>query len=131
HLARDRSERSGVVGAVAQRGCANLRARVPCEARLLTSAGRSPSTSAWAIVWCCAMLLRSGGAAPARAAVADYVGKPIGSVRVTIESRETSDPALTQVVETTAGQPLSMAAVRETITHLFSTGRFEGVSVEA
>jgi outer membrane protein assembly complex protein YaeT len=72
-----------------------------------------------------------GFGVPALAAVADYVGKPIGSVRVTIESRETIDPTLTQVVETAAGQPLSMAAVRESITHLFSTGRFEGVSVEA
>jgi outer membrane protein insertion porin family len=71
------------------------------------------------------------GRLPAAAAVADYVGKPVGSVRITVENRDTIDPALTQVVETAVGQPLSMAAVRESLSHLFSTGRFEGVSVEA
>ena len=65
------------------------------------------------------------------AAVVEYLGKPIGSVRLMIEDRETSDPALTQIVETAVGQPLSMAAIRESITHLFSLGRFEGVSVDA
>jgi outer membrane protein assembly complex protein YaeT len=68
---------------------------------------------------------------PAAAAVADYVGKPIGSVRLTIEDRETTDASLTQVVETPVGQPLSMAAVRESISHLFSLGRFESVEVDA
>jgi len=67
----------------------------------------------------------------ARAAIADYVGKPVGSVRLTIEDRETTDSSLTQVVETAVGQPLSMASVRESVSHLFSLGRFEGVSVDA
>ena len=49
-------------------------------------------------------------------------GNPAVSVRVVIEERETNDPSVTQVIETTVGQPLSMAAVRESISHLFSLG---------
>jgi outer membrane protein insertion porin family len=66
-----------------------------------------------------------------RADVADYVGKPIASVRLVIEGRDTTDPALLQVVETRAGTPLSMAQVRESVAHLFSLGRFEDVRIDA
>jgi outer membrane protein insertion porin family len=75
----------------------------------------------------CALAVSS----PAAAAVADYLGKTVGSVTLAIENQQTTDPALLNIVETTVGQPLSMAAVRESISHLFSLGRFEGVSVDA
>ena len=65
------------------------------------------------------------------AAVADYLGRPVSSVRLTIEGRETNDVVLTQVVETASGQPLSMSQVRSSIAHLFSLGRFEDVRVDA
>ena len=68
---------------------------------------------------------------PASAAIGDYINKPVAAVRITIENRDTTDPAITQVVETEVGKPLSMAQVRESITHLFSLGRFEDVRVEA
>ncbi len=71
------------------------------------------------------------GVVPAAAAVADYLGKPIGSVHLVIEGRETTELVLAQIVSTVAGQPLSMIQVRETVAHLFSLGRFEGVSVDA
>jgi outer membrane protein insertion porin family len=71
------------------------------------------------------------GVRPAAAAIADYLGKPIGSVHLLIEGRETTELVLTQIVSTVAGQPLSMIQVRETVAHLFSLGRFEGVSVDA
>ena len=71
------------------------------------------------------------GGREASAAVADFLGLPIGSVRLLTEGRETVDPVLTQVVETVVGQPLSMAQVRESIEHLFSLGRFEDVRVDA
>jgi outer membrane protein insertion porin family len=71
------------------------------------------------------------GVRPAAAAIADYLGKPIGSVHLAIEGRETTELVLTQIVSTVAGQPLSMIQVRETVAHLFSLGRFEGVSVDA
>jgi len=65
------------------------------------------------------------------AAVSDYLGLPVASVRLTIEGRDTADPQLTQMLETATGQPLSMAQVRSSITHLFSLGRFEDVRVDA
>jgi outer membrane protein insertion porin family len=84
-----------------------------------------PLTSAVAF-W---LVLTTAGTA--RAAVADYIGKPVASVRLIVEGQETTDPALVQVVETHVGRPLSMAEVRETITHLFSLGRFEDVRADA
>ena len=68
---------------------------------------------------------------PARAAVADYIGRPVGSVRLVVEGRDTADPALTAVVETEVGRPLSMVQVRESVAHLFSLRRFEDVRVDA
>ena len=67
----------------------------------------------------------------ASAAVADYIGKTIGSVHLVAEDRETSDPVLTSLVETVPGTPLSMLQVRESVAHLFSLGQYEGVSVDA
>jgi outer membrane protein insertion porin family len=82
--------------------------------------------------WClCVLVMVCSAERGAAAAVSDYLGKPIGSVRLVIESRETTEPLLTQVVSTVAGQPLSMVEVRETVAHLFSLGRFEGVTVDA
>ena len=76
-------------------------------------------------------LLLVGVGADARAAVGDYLGKPVASVRLVVEGRETTERALTDVVETRVGGPLSMAEVRVSITHLFSLGRFEDVRVDA
>jgi len=69
--------------------------------------------------------------APADADVSAFLDKPIASVRLVVEGRETTDSTLTQVIETQPGQPLAMAQVRETVTHLFSLGRFEDVRVDA
>ncbi|HEY2905763.1 MAG TPA: POTRA domain-containing protein [Vicinamibacterales bacterium] len=78
-----------------------------------------------------ALLLLALFRGAANAAVVDYIGKPIGTVRLVIEGRNTTDPLLIQVVETRVGEPLSMAQVRDTVTHLFSLGRFEDVRVDA
>jgi outer membrane protein assembly factor BamA len=79
----------------------------------------------------CTLCVFCAAATPASAAVGDYVGKPVASVRIVIEGRDVADPMLTSIVETAVGQRLSMAQVRETVAHLFSLGRFEGVSVDA
>ena len=71
------------------------------------------------------------GSGTALADVAAYLGRPIGSVRLVIEGRDTTEPLLSDIVGTAPGQPLSMVQVRETVAHLFSLGRFEGVSVDA
>ena len=70
-------------------------------------------------------------ARPAMAAVADYLGRPVASVHLTVEGHETTESVLTQVVETVPGLPLSMSQVRSSIAHLFSLGRFEDVRVDA
>ena len=79
----------------------------------------------------CVCGVLGGGERRAAAAVSDYLGRPVGSVHLILEGRETTEPLLTQIVSTVAGQALSMIDVRETIAHLFSLGRFEGVTVDA
>ena len=83
----------------------------------------------WSCVlrWC--VLLRCPPSP--RADVADYLGKPVTSVRLVLDGRDTTEPALVQVVETRPGDPLSMLDVRESVTHLFSLGRFDDVRVDA
>src|SRR3989442_2077998 len=76
-------------------------------------------------------LVLAGGVVQAHAAVTDYLGKSIVSVRVVVEGRDTSDTSVLRVIETRVGQPLSMTLVRESITHLFSLGRFDDVRVDA
>ncbi len=84
----------------------------------------------WVRVWAagCGVL---AAAVPARAAVADYVGKPIASVRFVVEGRDAGDPSLSDRVQTAVGRPLSMADVRESVAHLYSLGQFEDVRVDA
>ena len=68
---------------------------------------------------------------PAFAAVDDYLGKNIAEVHLLSSDVELHDPAVTEVVETKAGTPLTMADVRETIAHLFGLGRYQDVQVDA
>lgn len=62
---------------------------------------------------------------------AAYVGAPVVSVTVTVEERPTTEAALLEGIQTAVGQPLLMSDVRETITHLYSLGRFADVQVDA
>ncbi|HVJ28192.1 MAG TPA: POTRA domain-containing protein, partial [Vicinamibacterales bacterium] len=62
---------------------------------------------------------------------AAYVGKPISAVVLMVEGKPLTDAMLLGLIESRAGTPLSMAAVRETIAHLYSLGRYQDVSVEA
>ena len=72
-------------------------------------------------------------ATPSRAQIpgANYSGRPVTAVQVVIERRPTTDPALLDLIETHRGEPLSLAQVRESITHLHSLGRFQDVQVDA
>ena len=58
----------------------------------------------------CVLGLLGVEAAAARADVAAYLGRTVGSVRLVLEGRETTDPMLTHIVLTAAGQPLSKIA---------------------
>jgi outer membrane protein insertion porin family len=70
-------------------------------------------------------------AALAQPAAAPFVGKPVASYVITIEGTPSDDAALKGAITTKVGAPLAMADVRETITHLYSFGRFEDVQVAA
>src|SRR5204863_37468 len=82
-----------------------LRAGIPRETRVLMRSR---------LVQCCAALLVLavlGIGTPVSADVASYIGRPIGSVNLMLEGRDTTDPLLLQVVSTVAGEPLSMIEV--------------------
>ncbi|HET7698161.1 MAG TPA: POTRA domain-containing protein [Vicinamibacterales bacterium] len=70
-------------------------------------------------------------AAQVAVAASAYVGENVTAVTVTVEGRPTIEPGLLGGIQTAVGRPLAMADVRETITHLFSLGRFADVQVEA
>lgn len=65
------------------------------------------------------------------AAQAAYAGRKITGVQVFVERRPSVEPALADLIETRPGELLSLARVRESITHLYSLGRFQDVQVEA
>ena len=77
--------------------------------------------------------LTAAGARPSSAQVprASYSGRTITDVRVLIEDRAATEPGLTELIETRRGELLSLAEVRESITHLYSLGRFQDVQVDA
>jgi outer membrane protein insertion porin family len=62
---------------------------------------------------------------------ATYVDQTVKSLTVTIEGQPTAEPALLEAVQAKVGAPLAMADVRQTITHLYSLGRFADVQVDA
>src|SRR4029453_3409147 len=72
-------------------------------------------------------------ATPALAQVsgAKYSGRPVTGVHIVIERRTADEPALLDLIETHRGDPLSLAQVRESITHLHSLGRFQDIQVDA
>src|SRR5207249_11609577 len=57
--------------------------------------------------------------------------RPVASITVEIEGRTETDPRLLDLVRTQAGSPLSIMQVRESMTHLYSLGRFEDIRVHA
>jgi outer membrane protein assembly complex protein YaeT len=83
----------------------------------------------FAAAWVAALFFLQ--ATVAGADVGDFVGKTIATVTVIAGGRATTDPRLIGLVETEAGQPLRVAAVRESIAHLFSLGAYEDVRVRA
>jgi outer membrane protein assembly complex protein YaeT len=72
-----------------------------------------------------------GQPTPSVSAAAAAVGRRVTSVVLQVEGRPTTDAALLDLIETPVGEPLSMMSVRETLTHLFNIGRFQGIEVLA
>jgi outer membrane protein insertion porin family len=62
---------------------------------------------------------------------AAYAGRTIVRADLAIEGQIVVDEALRDILQTRVGSPLSMSAVRETIAHLYSLGRFQNISVDA
>ena len=69
--------------------------------------------------------------AAAQGEIDQFIGQPVVEIRFVIGGRELNDPALPDLIETRVGQPLSMRQLRETLTHLFSLGRYGGAEVGA
>lgn len=67
----------------------------------------------------------------AQAPAEKYAGRQVSAVAVLIERRPAAEPALTELIETRVGETLALAEVRESITHLYSLGRFQDVQVDA
>lgn len=70
-------------------------------------------------------------AAPPASPPASFIGKNVVELEVVVEDRISTDTALRDLIQIGINAPLSMANVRESITHLFSLGRFQDVQVEA
>lgn len=64
-------------------------------------------------------------------AAAQYAGRTIHAVTISIEGRPSADRTLLDAVITSPGAPLKIAEVRESIVHLYSLARFDDVQVEA
>ncbi len=64
-----------------------------------------------------------------RAAPEEPWGQPVVSVTLDVEGVPTIEPGLRDLVEVRVGAPLDARRVRESITHLFSLGRFDDVVV--
>jgi outer membrane protein assembly complex protein YaeT len=62
---------------------------------------------------------------------AAYVGRTVTAVRVERSSGEAVEPAIRDLVETRAGEPLSLVQVRETVAYLFNLGRYQDIQVDA
>ncbi len=80
----------------------------------------------------CAVLLAALVPGPAAAQPPEQpFGRRVTTVTVDVEGTRTNEPGLVDLVEVRPGAPLDARAVRETIAHLFSLGRFEDVRVHA
>jgi outer membrane protein assembly factor BamA len=78
-----------------------------------------------------ALVIAAAAPAAAQRPPESFSGRQVTQVRVLVEGVPSTDPALIDLVETPVGRPLSMAAVRASIAHLYSLGRFQDVQVEA
>lgn len=75
--------------------------------------------------------ITTGVPSSAQVPAASFSGRPIASVQILIERIPTSDPQLNELIATRQGEALSLAEVRESITHLYSLGRFQDIQVDA
>ena len=60
----------------------------------------------------------------------DFIGETVVEVKLAVNGQIVEDASVNELIETQVGQPLSMRHVRESLTHLYSLGRFGGVKVD-
>ena len=60
-----------------------------------------------------------------------FVGQQVVEVEFVSNGVQIRDPAVYDLIETYVGEPLAISEVRESLTHLFSLGRYGGISVNA
>ena len=99
----------------------------------MNTAEREVSPSGWSLLWnpvrfsvfclvmCPGLILGSE--------IEKFIGQPVVRVELLSDGLSLPDDGAQELVETKVGAPLSMREVRESITHLFSLGRFESVEV--
>lgn len=87
-----------------------------------------PRRAGWVPAACVALLAATG---PASAQIDGLIGQRVVAVDFVSDGRPADDPAAAELVETRIGEPLAMRQVRESLAHLYSTGRYGGVRVEA
>ena len=90
---------------------------------------RSDARRAGLVPAACLGLLAAAGQAPAQSA--DLLGRRVVAIDFVSDGRPANDAVAAELVETRIGEPLAMRQVRESLTHLYSTGRYGGVRVEA
>jgi len=78
-----------------------------------------------------AVVACAGTPAVAQTPATAFVGQRVVEVDLVAEGRPIDNPMIMGLVETHVGDPLSMANVRESITHIFGLGRYQDVQVEA
>lgn len=61
--------------------------------------------------------------------IEELIGQPVIRVELLSDGLPLPDTGARELIETKVGAPLSIREVRESITHLFSLGRFESVEV--
>ncbi len=127
HRPRIRPERAAGLG-VHPAWRQYLRPRLPGAPPILMRALLS-RWARWAAVWG----LVTGWAVPARAQspASQYAGRPVEAIQLLVENRVTTDAAVLDLIAVRTGEALSIGAVRASIAHIYSLGRFQDVQVEA
>jgi len=87
----------------------------------------------WGAVLVAAVAVVACGVPPAAAQTpaTAFVGQRVVQVDLVAEGRPVDDPMIMGLVETHVGDPLAMAKIRESITHIFGLGRYQDVQVDA
>lgn len=83
----------------------------------------------WLLSVLCVLAAMPAAGQTAASAPAPYIGRPVEGIAVYVEGAPVSEPALLDLIQLQTGQLLTVDAVRESITHLYSLGRYQDIRV--